>query len=584
MALLWSRKKKSVEVVDDTNTMSKNTHKPRLVRRFTAADFGINRKIPVSSTSGKPQTTAVDRILRNPTVAIGGTRERGVYQKPPWDFEEFYAAYETESIFRRAIDKYTELILKEGWELVGKDPNSQAVRYVQERFNQMEEVTGTSTHEFMETMVRQLLLFGNLYVAKARNLKASGGRVRKTITGRKLTPVAGYFVQDARFIEMDIKLSGQPASFRAAAFNTSTDCGRTEIVWSPENMIHGISGKVSGAWGMPLAVPVLEDMRALRELEEHTLMLVHTNAIPVYQYKVGTTEVPASEDELAEIEAIIDGLPASGAFVTPERHDVKVVGSDNKALDTCPYLKYFKDRVLSGLGMSDVGMGTTDTTNKSTAQVVSSETRQTAEFIQKSIKYIWDHYIIRELLAEGGFKVSAFNDKNDVELRFPSINKEERRANENHASQLWAQNLITETEARAELGRKALTPEQRKELYGELYDTSEGTEGANAQSNNKAQPANQHGKQATKPSIAKRDVYIPTPGVPVEQLLQDVKNRINHGVNTQDRHESAPFRQILDRIHTLITDRHYPENETYQRVFVQIEIADHLSDTLRAAA
>ncbi len=129
--------------------------------------------------------------------------------------------------------------------------------------------------------------------------------------------------------------------------------GNTTAVWSPENMSHWYAGKVSGGWGTPMVIPVLNDICAFRELEEHTIILMHTYTIPVYQYKVGTTEIPVTAEELDAIEAIIDSLPTSGAIVISQRHEAIAIGKDNEELDVNPYLKYFRDRVLAGLGMSN---------------------------------------------------------------------------------------------------------------------------------------------------------------------------------------------------------------------------------------
>ena len=219
----------------------------------------------------------------------------------------------------------------------------------------------------------------------------------------------------------------------------------------------------------------------------------------------------AQPDELADVRRLLSNLPASGAIVTPERHKLSAIGLEAGALNAMPYLKHFLERILAGLGMSTVGMGAADTSNKSTALVVSAETRQTAEYMQDVVKRLIDNKIIKELLAEGGFDTT--NGQHHVEIRFPNINKEERRAQENHTSQLWAQNLLTETESRAALGYQAITNDQRIELHANLYPHINTSKGANAQAQNKGQPVNQYGTLPAKPEIPKRDELL--------EILQD---------------------------------------------------------------
>jgi len=255
---------------------------------------------------------------------------------------------------------------------------------------------------------------------------------------------------------------------------------------------------------LPLATPVLNDIQGLRELEEQTFHLVYSVSIPVYQYKVGTIEAPATPEELDAMEQIVESLPSSGAIVTPERHDVTAIGADRKALDVNPYLKYFKSRVYAGLGQSSVGMGESDTANKATALVVSNETRQLAEYFQSILAEIINEHLIKEIMLEGGFKYSSQDDSRKVTISFPSIDKNEKRATENHVSQLFTTSCITETEMRAELGREPISKDQRKELHANLYPDVP-SDGAQASIKSKSQPSNQHGKLASKPTVTKRN-------------------------------------------------------------------------------
>ena len=129
----------------------------------------------------------------------------------------------------------------------------------------------------------------------------------------------------------------------------------------------------------------------------------------------------------------------------------------------------------------------------------------------KRIKTFIDDFMINELLEEGGFNI--FDEKNKVELYIPEIDLDDKIRKEFHIMSLWQQNLLTESEARKELGRDPYTDADRKLTYFELITKPRAiiqavdeaylaggtllTPGAIA---NKAIPANQFGGKKSGPT------------------------------------------------------------------------------------
>jgi hypothetical protein len=94
----------------------------------------------------------------------------------------------------------------------------------------------------------------------------------------------------------------------------------------------------------------MDDIVALRQIEEDIQNLIHRELFPLYKYKVGTDDQPAEPDEIEAAANELANLRTEGGLVLPNRHDVEVVGADGNALDANPYLTHFKERVAIGLG------------------------------------------------------------------------------------------------------------------------------------------------------------------------------------------------------------------------------------------
>lgn len=503
-------------------------------------------------------------MVYNPSLATRNGEE--LYTPAEYNLSTVANAFDTDSYFRRAVEKYVELIWKAGYTFIGKNPN--AVTYIRKRFEQIAMVTENPTDQLFRDISYQLVEFANVYVSKVRSDKASGGKPRKDFTGQEFQPVAGYFVEDSVSMYLAVKKNGDPIGYkqmmRGVYAMWGSNTGGTPIgnkntggensnyykIWKSWNMIHMVYSRKPGMRvGTPMVWPVMDDIRALRRIEQNVELLVFQHTIPLFQYIVGTDARPAQPDEIAAIKLVVERMPPNGCLVTPERHEIKAIGVEGSLIDASIYLEYYKDRVLAGLGMSGVGMGQGGTSNKGTAIVLDKHLVNTSAMFQQILKMYIDEFMIKELLAEGGFDVSYINEDNKVSVHFPPIDTEEQRAKENHYAQMYTQYAITEDEMRHEFGREPMQDGERHKDYFELVTkplemikaklaqetavvagqakpvvtkTTTGGSKVDRPKNvgqAKEMPTNQHGTLSAKPRIAKNDE--------IEQLLDIFKDTKN---------------------------------------------------------
>jgi hypothetical protein len=215
-------------------------------------------------------------------------------------------------------------------------------------------------------------------------------------------------------------------------------------------------------------LPVLDDIRALRKIEENIELLIYQHLFPLFQYKVGTKDAPAGITETGqrEIDVVrqeIQFMPSEGGIVTPERHEISTIGAEGRALRAEIYLEYFKKRVISGLGISAVDLGEGSTSNRSTADNMSRNLIDSVQNVQQMLESFVDQKIIKELLLESTFGDEVLNEENVVRLKFKEIDIDAQIKKEAHLADQFNKDVITHDEGRRRMGYEPIiipTPEE----------------------------------------------------------------------------------------------------------------------------
>lgn len=392
-------------------------------------------------------------------------RHRGNWFKPEYDLTELQIAQDVDSYVFKAIQKKVHRFVLAGWEFVGKDPTT--VNYIKRRIKEIELTSGMPFNLLVKDLAHDLFRYSNCAWVKVRNRDASTGKVR-VVNGKEIEPVAGYFLLPFETLWFKVKRNGEIKKIMQEVQNT----GETKE-FAPQDVIHFYTNKKPGfTMGTPELLPVLEDISLLRRLEENVENMIDANLHPLFHYKVGNDNHPEryGPDGIKESDLVrntIEYMPSGGIFVSDHRHKIEAIGSEGKALSIESYIDYFKKRVFAGLGVSPIDMGEGDTANRSTANTLSKIAIQDVEALQTTVKMFIETYVINELLLEGGFEEALINDDMRVEIKFGSVDKEEKSKEENQTIQLWTNNLISETEARKRLGERPV--EDREESYYKLY-------------------------------------------------------------------------------------------------------------------
>lgn len=461
--------------------------------RSVAEDIGVAEAPSGGGVKRDPSETLVKKV--GLAMDVGQSRE---YQTPDFDLTAITRAYDTEAYVRQAVDKYIEMMFKSGWDIVGK--NQQAVDYIRLRLKLMAEMTEIPTDQLFIEIAEDLVKYSNVIVVKARDKQGllSGSNIGVNIQGLGgLEPVAGYFPINVTTIAVLRDKNGS-----VKGWQQEVDGQDKPVKFKSIDVVHFYYKREKGkAFGTPFLLAALEDIRSLRQMEETVLRLTYRNLHPLLHIQVGSEKLPGQPGEVDTVRDEFENMDLEAALVTSDRVNVNAVSSDG-IIDANNYMKYFEQRVFTGLGVSEMMMGRGATASRSTGDNLSSEFADRVKAFQRVMAIFVDQNMIGEMLMEGGFD-PVLNPDDNVDFVFKEINVDAKIKAENHAIYQYEHNAITEDEMRTLIGRDPIA--DRAQMFMNLVSIptatsksadAEGTDGT-AAANNKNKPTNQHG---TKPS------------------------------------------------------------------------------------
>lgn len=380
---------------------------------------------------------------------------RATFEPSPFDFDRIMQAADTDSYVKQALNKYKELFWKENWSIVGENP--EAVSYLYQRIDYMEMAMKRPFLDFLIEVTDHIFKYGNVFIVKARG--DISDYFPTPISGVNADqPVVGYYLIPTEQVRILRDKFNRPRSYQQATDPLTYMPTERDPVWSADRVIHIYVDKKSGrAFGTPFLSSVLDDVVALRQIEEDIQNLVHRELFPLYKYTIGTAEQPAEPQEITNAASEIESLRAEGGLILPYRHNIEVIGANNTALDASTYLEHFKERVAVGLGVAPHHLGMMmNGGNRSVTDRLDTALYDKIKQYQKLFSEMVRVHIFNEILLEGGFDPVT----NPIEegtsdrcyFKFNEIDVDTQVKKETHIIQKYVNNMISIKEARLELG------------------------------------------------------------------------------------------------------------------------------------
>lgn len=487
------------------------------------------------------------------------------YNKP-YDFTEAYRVVDTESFVAAAISKKKNLILKDGFKFTSD--NKDDILYIKRRLNEIEYATDTPMNSLLGQIVESILHNHNMFLYVARKNSSSTGDVR--IDGKKkIKPIAGFFHLSETKIDLIENNLGAVIGYK---YNINRGIYNE---FKKEEVLHlFLNKKPDLNIGTPPLEAVKDDVLSLRQIEENLERLIYKLSVPLIHAKVGSEKFPAGIDQItgrSEIDVVNDQILTmddAGGITTTDRVDIKMIGAESQALRLSSYIDHFKNRVLVGLTISDVDLGTGTTTTGGAASVVSEALRQNVEMYQSLIENFFTDYIITPLLLEHPKHSSKqyLEEEDKVLFKFNKTNLDNKIKLESHYINEVNAKLITVDEYRTLTGRRSLTTEEKEEflkLSGKLPDGSNIPDSMHADEKALA-------KAKITSSSAKKTTTSSKP--------KSSSNPTSNSTNPTNQHKKNPIKDELqiDRyLSNLLDDRFEAANNLLTNSLYS-EVKDHI--------
>jgi hypothetical protein len=377
------------------------------------------------------------------------------FEPSPYNFDRIIQAIDTDSYVKQAMAKYQDLFWKEGWQIVGENP--EAVAYLYQRIDYMEMAMRRPFLDFLIDLSDQLFKFSNVFIVKARaDLAEYFPKALEAVGAAQ--PVVGYYLIPTEQARILRDKHNKPKAYLQRTNPMTYAPTDRDPKWPAESVIHLFFDRKPGRiFGTPFLANVLDDVVALRQIEEDIQNLVHRELFPLYKYRIGTADQPAEPEEIDQAAIEIENLRAEGGLILPFRHDVEVIGSQNAALDASNYLNHFKERVAVGLGVAPHHLGMSmGGGNRSASERLDTALYDKIKHFQKQFAEMIRLNVFNEILFEGGFDPLVNPNDSSISdrcyFKFNEIDVDTQVKKETHIIQKYVNSLITLEEARMKIG------------------------------------------------------------------------------------------------------------------------------------
>lgn len=436
-----------------------------------AEDTGHDGAVTVSGASSK-----FLELKRHRSAVVTYTKEKAVTyatntsfkvnnsKRSPYQYDRIDKFFGKESYLSRAVHRQAETMLRNGFDFVSD--NSKLAAQVKRELSLICSSSGSSMYAMIYRMAIDLLKYGVYFGRKVKGRPSS----EALSNFKRVLPISPHNVvmhyDNAGSLIGISGVTGLIAAFRSV-FGKQAYLGMAQI--PVKELVTGVIYDAGDdIFPEPPPFQVLDDVLTLRSFEESSELLVFQFGSPILHVIVGTKDEPARPGEVETINAAVARMAANGMFTTDHRISAKMINVQTGSIDLIPYIEYYKNRVLSGLGSSSLSMGEAATSNRNTSESIDDALADRCVIVQQAIAAMFSNYIIPDVLTSLGVEKDKMYDRDGnlaVELAFNEIRIEKKIAKDNHTVALWQANLINHDEARRALQKTPSSSSDWTKMY-----------------------------------------------------------------------------------------------------------------------
>lgn len=411
--------------------------------------------------------------------------------RSPWDYHKIDKFILKESYCYRAIERQVETMLRNGFEIVSDNETMMSI--IKLEISKMMQNTDSCINTLIGEMATRLKKYSIFFVAIERSTKKYKGDNIKVISNIR-------FIHPSK-VTVTIE-KGKVIKYYLHDGYEYFDRSKKEI--TPRDiMFCSFYDNSENFFPVPQSIGSFNDILTLRSIEETVELLCFQFGSPLLHAKVGTDLREGTDVEVVNVHNQIVSMAPNGFITTTNRVKLEVVNMQKVMANIEPALRYFKARVLAGIGTSSITLGEADSANRNTAESVEDALSDNCARVANVICSFFNYKIIPDILESYGFEdKDIFSKDGDpvVKLDFNEMRIEKLISYENHVMNLWQSNAITFDEYRNMLRLPTLNASDIKKLNSNMFPGNENKVGNTTSSLNN--PQNQHGAK-TQPGSRK---------------------------------------------------------------------------------
>lgn len=412
------------------------------------------------------------RTIKAPVIRYFETYDQSssYYCNGEYDLVPIFKLLKQEAFFSRAVEKKVALGTKSGFSIVS--PNDEITDYFNKRFLVMQLQTGKTQREIIRNLLFYLFACNNAFLVKVRDPEFEFAK-SYTIDEKEMHPVVGYFTVHPTTMKPRFKYKKESGIVKLVLDKwIQTNLTGAIKEFSVEDVVHFTLNKEDGfLFAAPSILPVIDDIRSLRKLEEDISLLVYRDLFPIIHYTVENpvvTDHATQQTELDRARIDMQNILQDGGIATDFRHKIQFIGNENKGIDVNPFLKYFRERVFSGLGVSPMDLSISGESNLGDSDNVSKQLVDSVKYVQQELSDQFKSMILTELALQSPFNDILSEDNMPI-LSFEEVDLEWKIRQENHNADLFTKNVKTIHEVRDTHGDKTISDEDLMYTHGALF-------------------------------------------------------------------------------------------------------------------
>lgn len=459
-------------------------------------------KTVVLADSLEKETSPVPQLTRFKSMLDEFTFEKQFAIYAPM-LKEAERATNADALIRQAVSRYAEVATRQGFTLA--TTNTKVEDYIIQRLFEISMASNTTFERLIFSIFTDLVRFANAFIAFKRNDKTTSGK-SYDYYGRALKPISGIFPIDPVHMKIILNKQSVPVLYEydplmentsllvyendddekiLNRYFNSTRKSKSACILPAYDVIHFKYNGETTVFGRPFYIESLEDLIMLRKMEEQIDSMLSTGQLNATVYYVGNKDNPPKADDMENVKNGLEWNPSQGVVILPGHHDVKYLQAQN-ITQLISLMEYFKNRFYSGIGLSPVTMGEPGAANRATASVNSNSMFEKVRAFQLIVSS-YMQLLFEHLILDFGLKIEKMKPEEFPVLRFPEPDVDLHVKKENHEIFKYVNNIITEEEARTNIGMSPVISSEG--LYWKKVQVPLAKEGVASNENDTSEPS-----------------------------------------------------------------------------------------------